>query len=119
MNTTNELYKKNPHHFFEDNGIDQDKFINDYREYQLVPIAEKVLEEVENIHTNIIGIFIRPQDDIAYPIKTHEWLSYFRRFCFDDNGKFLSIDKQNEKLAKYRHFDASTRKPKTYATQNN
>lgn len=117
MNATNELYKKNPQYFFSDNGIDQNKFFKDYREYQLVPIAEKVLEEVENIHTNIIGVFINPQDDITYPVKTHEWLIDFRKFCFDENGNFLSIDMQNEKLAKYPHFDASTRKPKTYATQ--
>ena len=117
MNATNELYKKNPQYFFDDNGIDQDKFFEDYKEYQLVPIAEKVLEEVENIHTNIIGIFINPQDDV-YPIKSHGWLSNFRDFCFDDNGNFLSVEKQNEKLAKYPHFDASTKKPKTYATQN-
>lgn len=118
MNTTNELYKKNPQHFFDDNGIDQDKFFEDYREYLLIPIAKKILEEVENIHTNIIGIFINPQDDITYPVKSHDWLINFRDFCFDNNGNFLSIEKQNDKLAKYSHFDASTKKPKTFATQN-
>lgn len=118
MNATNELYKKNPQYFFEDNGIDKDKFFRDYKEYQLIPIAEKVLEEVENIHTNVIGIFIYPQDDITYPVKSHEWLIDFKNFCFDNDGKFLSLEKQNEKLAKYPHFDASTRKPKTFVTQS-
>lgn len=117
MNVTNELYKKNPQHFFEDNGIDKDKFFVDYRQCQLIPIAKKVLEEVENIHTNVIGIFVNPQDDITYPIEIHEWLYDFKRFCFDDNGNFLSLEAQNEKLAKYPHFDASTRKPKTFTTQ--
>lgn len=118
MNATNELYKKNPQHFFDDNGIDQDKFFEDYREYQLIPIEKKVLEEVENIHTNIICIFINPQDDITYPIKSREWLYDFKDFCFDDDGNFLSLEKQNEKLAKYHHFDASTRSPKTFASQS-
>ena len=99
MNTTNELYKKNPQHFFDDNGIDQDKFFKDYKEYQLIPIAEKVLEEVENIHTNVIGIFINPQDDITYPVKSHDWLIDFRDFCFDDNGNFLLVEKQNNSPA--------------------
>lgn len=117
MNATNELYKKNPQHFFDDNGIDQDKFFKDYREYQLIPIAKKVLEEVENIHTNIISIFINPQDDVTYPSKVSEWLCKFKDFCFDDNGNFLSLEMQNEKLSKYIHFDASTKKPKTFATQ--
>lgn len=118
MEATNELYKKNPQHFFDDNGIDQDKFFKDYRKYQLVPIAKMVLEEVENIHTNIIGIFINPQDDVTYPMKTYDWIFYFKDFCFDEDGNFLSIEKQNEKLAQYSHFDASTKKPKTFATQN-
>lgn len=118
MNVTNELYKKNSQHFFEDNGIDKDRFFKDYKEYQLLPIAEKVLEEVENIHTNVIGIFINPQDDITYPVKSQEWLYDFKNFCFDDDGNFLSLEKQNEKLAKYPHFDASTRQPKTFATQS-
>lgn len=117
MTHTNELYMKNPQHFFEDNGIDQDKFFKDYGVYKLLPIAKKVLEEVENIHTNIISIFINPQDDIIYPIKSHEWLIDFRYFCFDDNGNFLSLEDQNKKLAKYPCFDASTRKAKTFATQ--
>lgn len=117
MNVTNELYKKNPQHFFEDNGIDSDKFFNDYREYQLVPIAKKVLGEVENIHTNIISIFINPQDDVIYPAKVSEWLCKFKDFCFDKYGNFLSLKMQNEKLSKYPHFDASTRNPKTFATQ--
>ncbi len=119
MNATNELYKKNPQHFFDDNGIDKDKFFEDYREYQLLPIAEKVLEEVENIHTNIISIFIDPPiDKTTYPTNVHHWLYDFRNFCFNENGNFLSVEIQNDKLAKYPHFDASTKKPKTFATQN-
>ena len=118
MDATNELYKKNPQHFFDDNGIDKDKFFRDYKEYKLIPIAEKTLKEVENIHTNVICIFINPQDEIVYPGKVHHWLYDFRHFCFDENGNFLSIEMQNENLAKYTHFDASTKKPKTFATQN-
>lgn len=117
MTATNELYKKDPEHFFDNNGIDENKFYEDYREYQLVPIAERVLNEVETIHTNIICIFIDPQDDVVYPAKTHKWLYDFKYFCFDENGNFLSIDKQNDKLAKYPHFDASTKNPKTFAIQ--
>ena len=118
MNATNELYQKNPEFFFDDNGIDKDKFFKEWKDYQLFPFAEKVLKEVENIHTNIIGIFIDPQDAIVYPVKAQHWIYTFKAFCFDNDGNFLSVEKQNEKLAKYPHFDASTRKPKTFATQN-
>lgn len=118
MNATNELYKKNLQHFFNDNGIDQDKFFRDYEEYQLALIAKKVLEEVENIHTNVISIFIDPSvDKIKYPINIHHWVFNFKRFCFDDDGNFLSLEMQNQKLVRYPYYDASTKKPKTFATQ--
>lgn len=119
MDATNELYKNNPQHFFDHNGIDKDKFFRDYDEYKLIHIAEKVLKEIENIHTNVICIFIDPPiTKTTYPANTRHWLYDFKNFCFDNNGSFLSIEKQNEKLAQYPHFDASTKKPKTYATQN-
>lgn len=114
MEKTNELYKKNPESFF--TSIDQKKFFDDYRYYQYLPIAEKTLEEIENIHTNVIGIFIEPPiDEMIYPNKVKEWMYHFKNFCFDDAGNFLSLEKQNERLAKYPHFNASTKRPKTYA----
>ncbi|MDE6052727.1 MAG: hypothetical protein K2G55_02975, partial [Lachnospiraceae bacterium] len=119
MDATNELYKKNPAHFFDANGIDAEKFFKDYQEYKLIPIAEKTLKEIENIHTNVIGIFIDPQvNGTVYPSGVHRWLYDFRDYCFDANGNFLSVEKQNKMLAKYPHFDASTKRPKTFITQN-
>lgn len=122
MEKTNKLYKKNPETFFVSNGIDEKKFFDDYRYYQYLPIAEKILVEVENIHTNIIGLFIDPPtDETTYPIKVQDWLYDFQFFCFDDTynpDNFLSLEKQNERLAKYPHFNASTKRPKTFRTQN-
>ena len=121
MDKTNELYKQNPNGFFETNNIDQKKFFDDYQDFQLLQIAEKTLKELGNIHTNVIGLFINPStDETIYPNKVREWLYNFRFFCFDDTYKpdnFLSLEKQNERLAKYPHFDASTKKPKTFITQ--
>lgn len=121
MDKTNELYKQNPNGFFKTNNIDQKKFFDDYQDFQLLQIAEKTLKELENIHTNVIGLFINPStDETVYPNKVREWLYNFRFFCFDDTyneDNFLSLEKQNEKLSKYPHFDASTKRPKTFITQ--
>ena len=121
MNKTNELYKKSPKTFFSDNGIDEKRFFADYANYQLLQIAEKTLKEIENIHTNVIGLFINPSNKKYYPNDVKHWLYDFRFFCFDDTynpNNFLSLKKQNERLAKYPHFDASTKRPKTFRTQN-
>ena len=121
IDKTCELYKKNPKTFFSDNGIDENRFFDDYSNYKLLQIAEKTLDEIENIHTNVIGLFIDPSDKKYYPNDVKHWLYYFRFFCFDDTynpNNFLSLEKQNERLAKYPHFDASTKRPKTYRTQN-
>lgn len=121
MDKTNELYKQNPNGFFESHNIDQKKFFDDYKDFQLLQIAEKTLQELENIHTNVIGLFINPStDETTYSNKVREWLYDFRFFCFDDTynpDNFLSLEKQNERLAKYPHFDASTKRPKTFITQ--
>lgn len=121
MDKTNELYKQNPNGFFESHNIDQKKFFDDYKDFQLLQIAEKTLHELENIHTNVIGLFINPSTDAeTYSNKVREWLYDFRFFCFDDTynpDNFLSLEKQNERLAKYPHFDASTKRPKTFITQ--
>ena len=118
---TNRLYKADPENFFEANGMEQKKFFDDYYNYQLLKIAEKVLAEIENVHTNVIGIFIDPPiEEKVYPCKVKEWLYEFNYFCFDDTydpGNFLSLEEQNQQLAKYPHFDASTKRPKTYRMQ--
>lgn len=121
MDKTNELYKENPKTFFLDNGIEEKKFFDDYANFQLLQIAQKTLDEIENIHTNVIGLFINPSDKKYYPNDVKHWLYDFRFFCFDDTynpNNFLSLEKQNERLSKYPHFDASTKRPKTYRTQN-
>ena len=121
MDKTNELYKQNPNGFFESHNIDQKKFFDDYQDFQLLQIAEKTLKELENIQTNVIGLFINPStDETTYPNNVREWLYDFSFFCFDDTynpDNFLSLEKQNERLAKYPHFDASTKRPKTFITQ--
>jgi len=118
MDKANELYKQSPKTFFEDNGIEQKKFFDDYRFFQFLQIAEKTMQELENIHTNVIGLFINPStDSVTHPIKVKEWLCDFRFFCFDDEYNFLSLEEQNKRLAKYPHFDASTKNPKTFSTQ--
>ena len=42
MGVTNEIYKENPEYFFEKNVIDRNKFFQDWKHYQLLPIAERV-----------------------------------------------------------------------------
>ena len=121
MDKTNELYKKSPKTFFSDIGIDEKKFFDDYNYFQLLQIAQKTLDEIENIHTNVIGLFIDPSNKKYYPNDVKHWLYDFRFFCFDNTynpNNFLSLEKQNERLAKYPHFDASTKRPKTFRTQN-
>lgn len=116
---SDELYKRSSKTFFSE--IDEKKFSDDYSYFQLLQIAEKTLDEIENIHTNVIGLFIDPSDKEYYPTDVKHWLYDFKFFCFDDTynpDNFLSLEKQNEQLAKYPHFDASTKRPKTYRTQN-
>ena len=121
MDKTNELYLKSPKTFFADNDIDAKRFIDKYSYYELLPIAKKTLDEIENIHTNVISLFIHPSNREHYPIEVKRWLYDFSFFCFNDTynpNNFLSLEKQNEQLAKYIHFDASTKRPKTFRTQN-
>lgn len=116
MEETNNLYKQNPETFFSDIGIDQRKFFEGLYYYRLLDIAYKVKDDIGNIHNNVIGIFINPEGN-EYPIKVKEWLQDFKRFCYDDNGNLLSLEEQNNRLKNYYHFDASTKRPKTYNTQ--
>ena len=122
MDKTNEIYKRSPETFFDDIGTTREKFFKDYQYFQLLPIAEKTLDEIENIHTNVIGLFIEPPtNEEVYPKKVRKWLYDFRFFCFNDTyntDNFLSLEKQNERLSRYPHFDASTKHPKTFKTQN-
>lgn len=115
MEETNRLYMKSPETFFEDIGTDSKLFFENKNDYELSKYAKIVLNNVENIHTNIICVFIDP-DENEYPVKVREWLYHLRDFCFDDM-EFLPVEKQNEKLKEYVHFDASTKRPRTYKTQ--
>jgi hypothetical protein len=78
--------------------------------------AKSVKNEVGNIHNTVIGMFINPEGD-EYPIKVREWLYDFRMFCYDNDNNLLSLEEQNNRLRKYPHFDASTKRPKCYNTQ--
>lgn len=115
MEEANKLYMKNPDTFFDNIGIDSKSFFEKRTYYELGKTAKIVLKNVEDIHTNIIGIFINPEGD-EYPVKVCEWLIYLRDFCFDGMD-FLPVEKQNEKLKEYVHFDASVKRPRTYKTQ--
>lgn len=116
MEKANEQYKKNPATFFDNIGVDKEHFFNGLSEYRLLDIANKVKHDVYDIHNTIIGLFINPEGG-EYPIKVKEWLYDFRYFCYDSNGNFLSLEEQNNRLKKYPHFDASTKRPKSYNTQ--
>ena len=81
MNKTNELYRQNPNGFFQSLNIDQEKFFDFRRDYQLLQIAEKTLPELENIHTTVIGLFVNPSTDKeTYLDKIRYWLYDFRFF---------------------------------------
>ena len=116
MGTANEQYKKNPTTFFTDIGIIKERFIDGWSYYKLMDTAKNVINDVKNIHNNVIGMFINPEGN-EYPIKVREWLYDFRMFCYDNNGNLLSLEEQNNRLKKYPHFDASSKKPKCDNTQ--
>lgn len=116
MEMTNKMYSEDPKGFLDRIGTDATDFRNRWLYYKMLEIAETSLKEIENIHNNIIVIFIEPYGD-EYPVKVLQWLDNLQLFCFDDNGNFLSLDEQNDRLKKYPHFDASTKKPKTFNLQ--
>ena len=115
MNKTNEQYKNNPEIFFNDIE-DKNRFFDGLSNYRLMKIANKVKDDICNIHNTVIGLFINPEGN-EYPIKVKEWLYNFRYFCYDNDGNLISLEEQNNRLKNYSHFDASTKKPKTYNTQ--
>ena len=112
----NEQYKGNPQTFFDDIGVDKKYFFDGWRDYKMLDIANKVKDDVCNIHNTVIGMFINPEGN-EYPIKIREWLNDFKYFCYDKDGNLLSLEEQNNKLKNYPHFDASAKRPKTYNTQ--
>ena len=116
MKRTNEQYKRSPETFFDDIGINQKNFFDGLNEYKLLDIAIKIRNDIYDIHNTVIEIFINPQGN-EYPIKVKEWLYDFKYFCYDNDGKLLSLEEQNNRLKNYPHFDASTKRPKTYNTQ--
>lgn len=116
MEEANEQYKRNPETFFDDIGIDSKYFFKGLSYYRLLDIASKVKDDVGNIHNTVIGLFVNPEGN-EYPIKVEEWLYDFKRFCYDNEGNFLSLEEQNNRLKNYIHFDASAKRPKTYNTQ--
>lgn len=113
----NERYKRSPETFFDDIGVDKKHFFEGWRLYQALDIANKVKDDVKDIHNTVIGLFINPDSDNAYPIKVREWINEFRYFCYDKEGNLLSLEEQNNRLKNYPHFDASAKRPKTYNTQ--
>ena len=116
MEEANEQYKRSPETFFSDIGVDKKHFFDGWSGYKLMNIAVKVKEDIGDIHNTVIGLFINPEGN-EYPIKIREWLYDFRYFCYDNEGNLLSLEEQNDRLKKYPHFDASTKKPKSYNTQ--
>ena len=116
MQKANELYKRNPATFFDDIGVERNRFFDGLSNYQLLDIAYKVKNDVCNIHNTVIGLFVNPYGN-EYPIKVKEWLYDFRMFCYDNDGNLLSLEEQNNQLKKYPHFDASVKRPKSYNTQ--
>lgn len=116
MEKTNEQYKKSHMTFFDDIGISKERFFNGLSYYKLMNIAENVKNDVYDIHNTVIGLFINPEAN-EYPIKVKEWLYDFKYFCYDDENNLLSLEEQNNRLRDYPHFDASTKRPKSYNTQ--
>ena len=116
MDRANEQYKKNPETFFSDIGVDKKFFFDGLSYYRLLDIAIKAKNDIRDIHNTVIGMFINPEGN-EYPIKVKEWLYNFKHFCYDNDGNFLSLEEQNNRLKKYPHFDASTKRPKSYNTQ--
>lgn len=116
MEETNELYKRNPETFFDNIGVDKKKFFDGLNNYKMLDIAINVKNDICDIHNTVIGMFINPEGN-EYPIKVKEWLHEFKYFCYDNNGKLLSLEEQNNRLKNYPHFDASVKRPKTYNTQ--
>lgn len=116
MEEANERYKKSPATFFDDIGVDKKHFFDGLSYYRLMNIAKSVKDDVYNVHNTVIGMFINPEGN-EYPIKVKEWLYNFKMFCYDNDGRLLSLEEQNNRLKNYSHFDASVRKPKSYNTQ--
>lgn len=116
MEETNEQYKRSPETFFDDIGVDKRHFFDGWSEYKLLDIANKVKNDICDIHNIVIGMFINP-DGNEYPVKIKEWLHNFKYFCYDNDGNLLSLEEQNNRLKNYPHFDASVKNPKTYNTQ--
>lgn len=116
MEKANEQYKRSPETFFDDIDIDKKHFFEGWRDYKLLDIANKIKNDIFDIHNTVIGMFIDP-DGNEYPIKVRQWLNEFKYFCYDNDGDLLSLEEQNNRLKNYPHFDASTKKPKSYNTQ--
>ena len=116
MEETNNKYKKNPKTFFDDIGVDKIHFFEGLNYFKLLNIAYKIKRDVYDVHNTVIGMFINP-DGSEYPIKVMEWLYDFKYFCYDNDGNFLSLGEQNNRLKFYPHFDASVKRPKCYNTQ--
>lgn len=116
VDKANEQYKRSPETFFNDIGVDKNHFFDGLRNYKLLNIANKVKNDVYDIHNTVIGMFINPEGG-EYPIKIKEWLYDFKYFCYDNDGNLLSLEEQNNRLKNYPHFDASVKRPKTYNAQ--
>ena len=116
MEITNKHYKQNPKTFFDDIGIDKGRFLEGLNYFRLLNIAYKAKDDIKDIHNTVIGLFINPEGN-EYPIKVKEWIYDIQRFCYDNEGNFLSLEEQNNRLRNYYHFDASVKRPKTYNTQ--
>lgn len=116
MEVANKKYKKSPATFFDDIGVTKEHFFDGLSYYRVLHIAKNVKNDIYNIHNTVIGMFIDPRGN-EYPIKVKEWLHHFEMFCYDDNGVFLSLEEQNNRLKNYPHFDASVKRPQCYNTQ--
>lgn len=115
-----EKYKGDSLKFYSDNNISVVGFTLGLVNYRLLKVANNIKNDIKNIHNNVIELFIQPTFDIYNECSNNvvrDWLYIFERFCYDKNYKLISLKEQNTRLANYPHFDASSKNPKTYSTQ--
>ena len=79
-----------------------------------LPVAKEVLNHIDDIHLNMLHTFIYGDmtREYEYSNKVQDWLCHFQMFCIED-GIFVSLERQNELLKKYPHFDVSAKSLRT------
>jgi len=110
----NKLLKKGEMYFSGHVGLSVKDYLYYKKWYDMIPVAEAVLNNLDKIHINVIQVFIDCDIDTEYyPAQTMDWLYKFQYFCFNDDGEIISLNEQNLRLSNYVHFDAGLKVPKT------